>query len=75
MQFIDLSLAQARVLAVYRTVIEKEKRPPTFKEAANLLKVSKMAVVKTVNRLEKRRATCSAAPGVGNVVLTDKARF
>lgn len=73
MQFIDLSLAQARVLDMYKAVIEKQKRPPTYREAAVLLKVSKTAVVKAVNRLEKK-GYIVRRPGVRNVVLTDKAQ-
>lgn len=72
MQHIDLSLAQIRVLDVYRDVIQSEQRPPTYAEVARRLSVTVNAIWKAVRILEKK-GYLVRRPGVRNVVLTDKA--
>jgi DNA-binding MarR family transcriptional regulator len=68
-----LSAKQAEVLDVYRRLIDRDKRPPTFQEAAFMLRVTRNAVVKAVRILE-RKGYLVRRPGVRNVVLTDKAQ-
>lgn len=67
-----LSSKQAEVLDIYRRLIERDKRPPTLKEAAFMLRVAPNAVLKAVRILE-RKGYLIRRPGARNVVLTDKA--
>jgi DNA-binding MarR family transcriptional regulator len=72
-EHMDLSVSQQRVLSAYKDITEKERRPPTYREVAEEVGVTRTAIVKAVSILE-RKGYIVRRPGQRNIVLTDKAQ-